>query len=144
MATLQEVVNTAYLQALGRPADPDGLKHYVAQLESGKRVDGRRIGIGDILKDLEYAARPVEAGGGGLEDKAANQAITDAGGWDFAPPPPPPAPSGGGGGGGGGGGSSVTPPNVVAPPNVPLQVQSMTTLATFIKRILKGVQVLKN
>jgi hypothetical protein len=48
MATLQEVVNTAYLQALGRPADPDGLKHYVAQLESGKRVDGRRIGIGDI------------------------------------------------------------------------------------------------
>ena len=106
MATLQEVVNTAYLQALGRPADPDGLKHYVAQLESGKRV-------GDILKDLEYAARPVEAGGGGLEDKAANQAITARGGWDFAPPPPPPAPSGGGGGGG----SSVTPPNVVAPPS---------------------------
>jgi hypothetical protein len=139
MATLQEVVNTAYLQALGRPADPDGLKHYVAQLESGKRVDGGRIGIGDILKDLEYAARPVEAGGGGLEDKAANQAITDAGGWDFAPPPPPPAPSGGGGGGGGG--SSVTPPLLML---LPLQVQSMTTLATFIKRILKGVQVLKN
>jgi hypothetical protein len=96
MATLQEVVNTAYLLALGRPADPDGLKHYVAQLESGKRVDGRRIGIGDILADLEYAARPVEAGGGGLEDKAANQAITARGGWDFAPPPavdvaPPPA-----------------------------------------------------
>jgi hypothetical protein len=96
MATLQEVVNTAYLLALGRPADPDGLKHYVAQLESGKRVDGRRIGIGDILKDLEYVARPVEAGGGGLEDKAANQAITARGGWDFAPPPavdvaPPPA-----------------------------------------------------
>jgi hypothetical protein len=95
MATLQEIVNTAYLQALGRPADPDGLKHYVAQLESGKRVDGRRIGIGDILKDLEYVARPVEAGGGGLEDKAANQAITARGGWDFAPPPavdvaPPP------------------------------------------------------
>jgi hypothetical protein len=106
MATLQEIVNIAYLQALGRPADPDGLKHYVAQLESGKRV-------GDILKDLEYAARPVEAGGGGLEDKAANQAITARGGWDFAPPPPPPAPSGGGGGGG----SSVTPPDVVAPPS---------------------------
>jgi hypothetical protein len=78
MATSQDVINTAYLQALGRPADPDGLKHYVAQLESGKRV-------GDILKDLEYAARPVEAGGGGLEDKAANQAITARGGWDFAP-----------------------------------------------------------
>jgi hypothetical protein len=100
MATLQEVVNTAYLQALGRPADPDGLKHYVAQLESGKRVDGRRIGIGDILADLNYAAAT------GVEDKAANQAITARGGWDFAPPPPPPAPSGGGGGGG----SSVTPP----------------------------------
>jgi hypothetical protein len=107
MATLQEVVNTAYLQALGRPADPDGLKHYVAQLESGKRVDGRRIGIGDILADLNYAAAT------GVEDKAANQAITARGGWDFAPPPPPPAPSGGGGGGG----SSVTPPNVVAPPS---------------------------
>jgi hypothetical protein len=78
MATSQDVINAAYLQALGRPADPDGLKHYVAQLESGKRV-------GDILKDLEYAARPVEAGGGGLEDKAANQAITARGGWDFAP-----------------------------------------------------------
>jgi hypothetical protein len=78
MATSQDVINAAYIQALGRPADPDGLKHYVAQLESGKRV-------GDILKDLEYAARPVEAGGGGLEDKAANQAITARGGWDFAP-----------------------------------------------------------
>jgi hypothetical protein len=85
MATLQEVVNTAYLQALGRPADPDGLKHYVAQLESGKRVDGRRIGIGDILADLNYAAAT------GVEDKAANQAITARGGWDFAPPPPAPA-----------------------------------------------------
>jgi hypothetical protein len=36
MATLQEVVNTAYLQALGRPADPDGLKHYVAQLGAAR------------------------------------------------------------------------------------------------------------
>jgi hypothetical protein len=92
MATLQEIVNIAYLQALGRPADPDGLKHYVAQLESGKRVDGRRIGIGDILADLNYAAAT------GVEDKAANQAITARGGWDFAPPPavdvaPPPPPA---------------------------------------------------
>jgi hypothetical protein len=79
MATLQEIVNTAYLQALGRPADPDGLKHYVAQLESGKRVDGRRIGIGDILADLNYAVVT------GKENKAANQAITARGGWDFAP-----------------------------------------------------------
>jgi hypothetical protein len=107
MATLQEVVNTAYLKALGRPADPEGLSFYAGQLESGAKS------VGDILKDLEYAARPVEAGGGGLEDKAANQAITARGGWDFAPPPPPPAPSGGGGGGG----SSVTPPDVVAPPS---------------------------
>jgi hypothetical protein len=91
MATLQEIVNTAYLQALGRPADPDGLKHYVAQLESGKRVDGQRIGIGDILADLNYAVVT------GKENKAANQAITARGGWDFAPPPavdvaPPPPP----------------------------------------------------
>jgi hypothetical protein len=96
MATLQEVVNTAYLKALGRPADPEGLSFYAGQLESGAKS------VGDILKDLEYAARPVEAGGGGLEDKAANQAITARGGWDFAPPPavdvappppPPPAPA---------------------------------------------------
>jgi hypothetical protein len=107
MATLQEVVNTAYLQALGRPADPDGLSFYAGQLESGAKS------VGDIIADLNYAALPVEAGGGGLEDKAANQAITARGGWDFAPPPPPPAPSGGGGGGG----SSVTPPDVVAPPS---------------------------
>jgi hypothetical protein len=79
MATLQEVVNTAYLQALGRPADPDGLKHYVAQLESGKRVDGRRIGIGDILADLNYAAAT------GVEDKAANQAITASGRLGLCP-----------------------------------------------------------
>jgi hypothetical protein len=59
MATLQEVVNTAYLQALGRPADPDGLKHYVAQLESGKRV-------GDILADLELRSAPSRGRGRGL------------------------------------------------------------------------------
>jgi hypothetical protein len=91
MATLQEVVNTAYLKALGRPADPEGLSFYAGQLESGAKS------VGDIIADLNYAALPVEAGGGGLEDKAANQAITARGGWDFAPPPavdvaPPPPP----------------------------------------------------
>jgi hypothetical protein len=44
-----------------------------------------------------------------VEDKAANQAITASGGWDFAPPPPPPPPSGGGGGGGSVASSPVTP-----------------------------------
>jgi hypothetical protein len=96
MATLQEVVNTAYLKALGRPADPEGLSFYAGQLESGAKS------VGDILADLNYAAAQ-SGGGGGLEDKAANQAITARGGWDFAPPPavdvapppppPPPAPA---------------------------------------------------
>jgi hypothetical protein len=75
MATSREVIQTAYLQALGRPADPEGLSFYSSQLESGRS-------LGDILKDLNYAAST------GAEDVARNQQITAAGGWDFAPAAP--------------------------------------------------------
>jgi hypothetical protein len=87
MATSQEVIQTAYLQALGRPADPEGLSFYASQLESGRS-------LGEILKDLNYAAST------GVEDVARNQQITAAGGWDFGPTTTPvtkptTAPSGG-------------------------------------------------
>lgn len=90
--TSQQVINNAFLQALGRPADPSGLEFYTGQLEAGRSV-------GDILADLNYAAAT------GVEDKAANQAITASGGWDFAPPPPS----------GGGGGSAAAPAAQVTP-----------------------------
>jgi hypothetical protein len=46
---LQNVVDTAYLKTLGRPADPVGLAFYASELEAGRSV-------GDILADLNYAA----------------------------------------------------------------------------------------
>jgi hypothetical protein len=94
MATSQDVINAAYIQALGRPADPSGMQFYASQLESGAKS------VGDIIADLNYAAGPY-----GVEDKAANQATTAAGGWDFAPPPPPPS----------GGGGSAAPSSPVTP-----------------------------
>jgi hypothetical protein len=48
----EDVINTAYLSTLGRPADPDGLAFYSAQLEAGRPV-------GEILADLNFA---VESG----------------------------------------------------------------------------------
>ena len=48
----EDVINTAYLSTLGRPADPDGLAFYSAQLEAGRPV-------GEILADLHFA---VESG----------------------------------------------------------------------------------
>jgi hypothetical protein len=48
-APSQNVINTAYLKTLGRPADPDGLAFYSSQLEDGRSV-------GDILADLNYVA----------------------------------------------------------------------------------------
>jgi hypothetical protein len=48
----EDVINTAYLSTLGRPADPGGLKHYSAQLEAGRSV-------GEILAELNLA---VESG----------------------------------------------------------------------------------
>ena len=48
----EDVINTAYLSTLGRPADPDGLKHYSAQLKAGRSV-------GEILAELNLA---VESG----------------------------------------------------------------------------------
>jgi hypothetical protein len=46
---LQNVIDTAYLKTLGRPADPVGLAFYASELEAGRSV-------GDILADLNYAA----------------------------------------------------------------------------------------
>jgi hypothetical protein len=71
-ATAQDVDNL-FMEYLGRPADPDGSDFY-----SGKDIK-------QVAADLAYAAAT------GVEDKAANQAITARGGWDFAPPPPAPA-----------------------------------------------------
>jgi hypothetical protein len=48
----EDVINTAYLSTLGRPADPEGLAFYSAQLEAGRSV-------GEILADLNFA---VESG----------------------------------------------------------------------------------
>jgi hypothetical protein len=48
----EDVINTAYLKTLGRPADPEGLAFYSAQLEAGRPV-------GEILADLNFA---VESG----------------------------------------------------------------------------------
>jgi hypothetical protein len=48
----EDVINTAYLSTLGRPADPGGLAFYSAQLEAGRPV-------GEILADLNFA---VESG----------------------------------------------------------------------------------
>ena len=44
----EDVINTAYLSTLGRPADPGGLKHYSAQLKAGRT-------LGVILDDLNFA-----------------------------------------------------------------------------------------
>jgi hypothetical protein len=56
----EDVINTAYLSTLGRPADPDGLKHYSAQLKAGTP-------LGDILAELNLA---VESG---IENVEANR-----------------------------------------------------------------------
>lgn len=48
----EDVIKTAYLSTLGRPADPEGLAFYSAQLEAGRPV-------GEILADLNFA---VESG----------------------------------------------------------------------------------
>jgi hypothetical protein len=56
----EDVINTAYLSTLGRPADPDGLKHYSAQLKAGRSV-------GEILAELNLA---VESG---IENVEANR-----------------------------------------------------------------------
>jgi hypothetical protein len=56
----EDVINTAYLSTLGRPADPDGLKHYSAQLKAGRPV-------GEILAELNLA---VESG---IENVEANR-----------------------------------------------------------------------
>jgi hypothetical protein len=56
----EDVINTAYLSTLGRPADPGGLKHYSAQLEAGRSV-------GEILAELNLA---VESG---IENVEANR-----------------------------------------------------------------------
>jgi hypothetical protein len=56
----EDVINTAYLSTLGRPADPDGLKHYSAQLKAGRT-------LGEILDDLNFA---VESG---IENVEANR-----------------------------------------------------------------------
>jgi hypothetical protein len=56
----EDVINTAYLSTLGRPADPDGLKHYSAQLKAGRT-------LGEILADLNFA---VESG---IENVEANR-----------------------------------------------------------------------
>jgi hypothetical protein len=56
----EDVINTAYLSTLGRPADPDGLAFYSAQLEAGRSV-------GEILADLNFA---VESG---IENVEANR-----------------------------------------------------------------------
>jgi hypothetical protein len=56
----EDVINTAYLSTLGRPADPDGLAFYSAQLEAGRTV-------GEILADLNFA---VESG---IENVEANR-----------------------------------------------------------------------
>jgi hypothetical protein len=71
-ATAQDVDNL-FMEYLGRPADPGGSDFY-----EGKD-------IAQVAADLAYAAAT------GVEDKAANQAVTASGGWDFAPPPPAPA-----------------------------------------------------
>lgn len=50
MATQAEkVIQAAYQKALGRTADPQGLKFYTAQLESGQK------NIGQIMADLSFA-----------------------------------------------------------------------------------------
>ncbi len=59
----EDVINTAYLSTLGRPADPEGLAFYSSQLEAGRS-------IGDIMADLNYAAAT------GVEDVAANRQAT--------------------------------------------------------------------
>jgi hypothetical protein len=56
----EDVINTAYLSTLGRPADPGGLKHYSAQLKAGRSV-------GEILAELNLA---VESG---IENVEANR-----------------------------------------------------------------------
>jgi hypothetical protein len=56
----EDVINTAYLSTLGRPADPGGLKHYSAQLKAGRT-------LGEILDDLNFA---VESG---IENVEANR-----------------------------------------------------------------------
>jgi hypothetical protein len=56
----EDVINTAYLSTLGRPADPDGLKHYSAQLKAG-------TSLGKILAELNLA---VESG---IENVEANR-----------------------------------------------------------------------
>jgi hypothetical protein len=56
----EDVINTAYLSTLGRPADPEGLAFYSAQLEAGRSV-------GEILADLNFA---VESG---IENVEANR-----------------------------------------------------------------------
>ena len=56
----EDVINTAYLSTLGRPADPEGLAFYSAQLEAGRPV-------GEILADLNFA---VESG---IENVEANR-----------------------------------------------------------------------
>jgi hypothetical protein len=56
----EDVINTAYLSTLGRPADPGGLKHYSAQLKAGRT-------LGEILADLNFA---VESG---IENVEANR-----------------------------------------------------------------------
>lgn len=61
MATLEEIVNTAYINSLGRPADAEGLAFYTDQLAQGRS-------LGDIVKDLDYAAAT------GVEDVEANRA----------------------------------------------------------------------
>ena len=59
----EDVIKTAYLSTLGRPADPEGLAFYSAQLEAGRPV-------GEILADLNFA---VESG---IEDVEANRQAT--------------------------------------------------------------------
>jgi hypothetical protein len=56
----EDVINTAYLSTLGRPADPEGLAFYSAQLEAGRSV-------GEILAELNLA---VESG---IENVEANR-----------------------------------------------------------------------
>ena len=58
----EDVINTAYLSTLGRPADPEGLAFYSAQLEAGRPV-------GEILADLNFA---VESG---IENVEVNRQI---------------------------------------------------------------------
>jgi hypothetical protein len=139
-----EVIKAAYSDTLSRSVDeidPEGLTYYLGQvLYEG--LDPTRID--DIFADSPEAQQ-FEATLPGITDILKKNAA--GGSYSVYTPPPvvtPPAVTDDTGAGAGAGGLGLGLLQVILRLLQPLQLQIMTTLTTFIKRISEGMQALKN